>query len=240
AELVDAEPMLEMVRRIKVPEEIDAIGRAVTVAETALAAAVAVLEPGVSEQHLTAVFMEAMARQGVTTPATQQVAWVASDPEPPRRGRTRTVGPGDRVAFDAGVVAAGYTGEVGRTWPVDGAAVDAATTDLYRRADDLWDRLLEACGPGRSCQGLLAAYELEGQALPPFPVATGLGLGFDVPVVSARLPETARREVLEPGVVLAVTAVAGDPGRGSVVRKEVLSITDEGAVVLTSAPHWPH
>ncbi len=238
ATLVDAEPALEAARRIKTPEEIDAVRTALTVAETALAAAVAELRPGVSEHHLAAVFMDAMARQGVTTPATQQVAWVASSPRPPSRRGTRTAGPDDLIAFDAGVVAGGYTAEVGRTWPADPATVDAATKDLYRQADDLWTRLLEACRPGWPCRGLLAAYEAAGQVLPPFPVACGLGLGFDAPVVTAQLPLTAARELLEPGMVVAVTAQVTGKGHRTIFHKEAVLITDSGSEVLTSAPTW--
>ena len=52
------------------------------VAERALAAAVAALRPGVTERQLTGVFMEAMASHGVTTPATQDVAWITSPERP--------------------------------------------------------------------------------------------------------------------------------------------------------------
>jgi Xaa-Pro aminopeptidase len=142
------------------------------------------------------------------------------------------------VALDAGVVAGGYSGEVGRTWPADPATVDRATRDLDRRAHDLGNRLLEACRPGSPCTALLAAYRAEGQAPPPFPVASGLGLGFDTPVVTAQLPLTAAREILEPGMVLAVTAqVTGTDGR-TVFHKEAVCITDNGCQVLTSAPRW--
>jgi Xaa-Pro dipeptidase len=236
ATLVDAEPALEWARSIKAPAEIDAVCAALVVAETALAAAVAELRPGVSEHHLAAVFMDAMARQGVTTPATQQVAWIASGPGP--AGRRAATGAGDIVVFDAGVVAGGYRGEVGRTWPVDPAAVDAVTGDLYRRADDLWRRLLEACRPGSPCSGLLAAYQAEGQVPPPFPVACGLGLGFDTPVVSDKLPRTAAGQVLEPGMVVAVTAQVSAADGRTVFHKEAVRITDNGSEVLTSAPRW--
>ena len=238
ADLVDAEQALEAARRVKAPEEIDAIRTALAVAETALTAAVAELRPGVSEHHLAAVFMEAMAHQGVTTPATQQVAWIASSPGPRGHRRTAAARRDDLVAFDAGVVAGGYVGEVGRTWPSDPATVDATTRDLYRLADDLWDHLLEACRPGEPCSGLLAAYREVGQTPPPFPVATGLGLGFDVPVVTAQLPRTALHELLEPGMVLAVTAQVTGQEHRTVFHKEAVHITDNGSEVLTSAPHW--
>jgi Xaa-Pro dipeptidase len=238
ADLVDAEVALEAVRRIKAPEEVEAIRSAIVVAETALAAAAAELRPGVSEQHLAAVFMDAMARQGVTTPATQHVAWIASIPRTSSRSATTTARADDLVSFDAGVVAGGYVGEVGRTWPVDPAMVDAATRDLWRRADHLRDHLLEACRPGEACSGLLLAYHELGQTPPPFPVASGLGLGFDAPVVSAQLPRTAARELLEPGMVLAVTALVTGEGHRTVFSKEAVRITDNGSEVLTSAPSW--
>jgi Xaa-Pro aminopeptidase len=237
AEVVDAEPLLQAARRLKTPEEIAAIKAAVWVAETALTAAVAELRPGVTERHLTAAFMDAMAREGVTTPATQRVARIATSRHRDLDG-DGLVQQEDLVAFDGAVVAAGYTGEVGRTWPASPAAVDGGTEDLYRHADELWTGLLAACRPGAPCSDLLAAYQAVGEPLPPFPVATGLGLGFDVPLVSRDLPRTAAEERLDPGMVLAVSAnVAGD-GTNAVVRKEAVLITTDGAEILTSSPRW--
>ena len=95
AELVDGEQRLRAARRIKTPDEVDAIRGAIGVAERALAAAVAELRPGVTERQLTGVFMEAMAASGVTTPATQDVAWITSREHPWRRGpRDRRVAAG--------------------------------------------------------------------------------------------------------------------------------------------------
>jgi Xaa-Pro aminopeptidase len=142
---------------------------------------------------------------------------------------------GDLVAFSAGVLDRGYTGEVGRTWPVgelNGAG------DLYRRWDALWDRLYEACQPGASAIDLLAAYQAAGEELPPTPIARGLGLGFDPPVVSQHLPATAAEERLEPGMVLAVTGYVWQSGIGAVFGREAVFITPDGPEVLTSSPSW--
>lgn len=236
AELVDAEPALEAARRVKTPEEIAVIRTAVSVAEDSLAAAVAELRPGVSERHLAGVFMETMARHGVTTPATQHVAWFASAP-PHAHRMTPPARSDDLVVLDAGVVAGGYVGELTRTWPV-GTSVDAATKELYQRAEHLWSRLFDACRPGARCSDLLSAYEACHEALPVVPVATGLGLGFDVPVVTGQLRTTAGKEILEPDMVLAVVAhVAAD--HRSVVRKDAVLVTSTGPEVLSGAPHWP-
>ena len=191
AEIVDGELALRAARRIKTAEELAVLRQAVAVAETSLATAVAELRPGVSERELTGVLLEAAAAGGVTTPAAQDAACVTSRDHPWRRaaGDGRAA-PGDLVAFDAGVVADGYIGEVGRTCAVGGlvsagpVSAGPVPTALAQRCDRLWERLLAACRPGASASALLDGYAGAGEALPPMPVARGLGLGFDEPVVT--------------------------------------------------------
>src|ERR1700722_4087529 len=152
-----------------------AMREAIRVAEVGLAAAVAELRPGISEKTLAGVLLEAMAAGGVSTPATQDAAWVTSREHPWRRASDDgIVRAGDLVAFSAGVLDGGYTGEVGRTWPV--GELNGAS-DLYRRWDALWDRLYDACQSGAPAIDLLAAYQAAGEELPPMPVERGLGLG---------------------------------------------------------------
>ena len=94
AELVDGEPMLRRVRRVKTPEEVEAIRSSVHIAERALQEAASALCPGITERQLTGIFMQAMAHAGVTTPSTQDVAWTTSRRHPWRRAsRDVPVGP---------------------------------------------------------------------------------------------------------------------------------------------------
>ena len=237
AEIVDAGPALRRARRTKTPEEVKAIRAAIDIAEDALAVAVDELRSGGTERELTGTFMDAMASTGVTTPATQDVVRVTTPGTTEPRGR-RTVRTGDLVSFDAGVVAAGYAGEVGRTWPADLDEASPAVLDLYRRSDELWDHLLDACRPGAPAAALLDAYPAAGEPLPATPVARGIGLGFDDPVIVRDLPETAAAEMLDPGVVLVVTGVVTDDTVGSVVTHEVILMTPEGPEMLTSSPFW--
>jgi Xaa-Pro dipeptidase len=236
AELVDGELAMRSARRIKTAEEVASLREAVAVAESGLAAAVSELRPGVSEQILAGVLLEALAAGGVSTPSNQDVAWVTSREHPWRRvigdGRIQD---GDLVAFSAGVVAGGYIGEVGRTWPVGVAAGAAA---LYHRWDRLWAKLLAACRPGAGAGELLGAYQAAGEPSPPMPVARGLGMGFDPPVVSKHLPRSAADERLEPGMVLAVTGYVWEQGVGAVFGREAVLITADGPEVLTRSPLW--
>ena len=234
AELVDGEAAIRAARRIKTPDEVVAIRESVRVAEAGLAAAVAELRPDTSAHHLTAVLLETMTAGGVSSPARQDAVWVTSREHPWRQVRGGDhLRPGDLVAFAPGVVAHGYIGEVGRTWPVGDAE---GATGLYARADALWERLAAACRPGAPTGDLLSAYRDAREPLPPMPVAHGLGVGFDAPVVSPHLPLTAADEMLEPGMVLAVTAYVWAEGVGAVLRREAVLIGDGGPEILTSSP----
>jgi Xaa-Pro dipeptidase len=238
AEFVDGEVAMRTARRIKTSDEIAAMGTALRTAEAGIAAAVAELEPGMSEQTLAGAVLEAMAAGGVSTPATQDAAWVTSREHPWRRahgdGRVRS---GDLIVFAAGALADGYVAEVGRTWPV-GDAVNGSTGKLYQRSDKLWDKLIDACRPGARASDLLTAYERADEPLPPMAVAHGLGLGFDPPVISRQLPATARQERLDPGMVLALTGYVWQEGVGGVLRRDAVVITDNGNEVLTASPTW--
>jgi Xaa-Pro dipeptidase len=237
AELVDGEIAMKAARRTKTAEEIRALRGALAVAERGLAAAVAELAAGVTEQALNGVLMEAMTAGGYSTSATQDGAWITSPDHSWRVGRRdRTIGDGDLVAFAAGALADGYVGEVGRTWPV--GEVKGADA-LYRRSNDLWDRLVAACQPGVPASDLFTAYEAAGEALPPIPVAHGLGLGFDPPVISPDLPQTAADERLDPGTVLAVMSYVWQPGVGAVFSRDAVLINDDGPEVLTTCPSHP-
>jgi Xaa-Pro dipeptidase len=236
AELVDGELAMRAARRIKTAEEVASLRESVAVAESALAVAVSELRPGVTEQALAGVLLEALAAGGVSTPSNQDVAWVTSREHPWRRANSdgRIQG-GDLVAFSAGVLAGGYVGEVGRTWPADNTPGAAA---LYKRWESLWAKLISSCQPGFGATELLAAYEVAGEPAPPMPVTRGLGMGFDPPVVSKYLPVTAAAERLEPGMVLAVTGYVFEQGVGAVFGREAVLITANGPEVLTSSPFW--
>jgi Xaa-Pro aminopeptidase len=238
AELVDAGPLLRRCRQVKMADEVDAIRSSLDVAERALAAVDAALEVGVSERHLTGVFMEEMARAGVTTPSNQDVAWITSREHRWRRtDRDAPVAAGDLVVLEAGVIGGGYVSELTRTRLVRGASDGgAAADDLFRRADALWDRLLPACRPGAPMSDLLGAYDAAGEPHPPMPVARGLGLGYDLPLVTASLPQTAAEQQFEVGMVFSLAAYVWQQGVGGVYQQDPVVITESGPAVLSTEP----
>ena len=196
---------------------------------------VAELLPGTTEKILAGALLQAEAAGGVSTPATQDAAWVTSKAHPWRRadgdGRVRE---GDLVALSAGVLADGYVAEVARTVYV--GEPTAAVRALYQRRDALWGRLIECCRPGQPASALLDAYAKAGEPLPVMPIAHGLGLGFDPPVVTPRLRATAGAEILEEGMVLALTGYVWEAGIGAVFTRDAVVLGPDGPEVLTRTP----
>jgi len=88
------------------PRKCLALRDSIAVAEAGLAAAVSELRPGVSEQALAGVLLEALAAGGVCTPSNQDVAWVTSREHPWRRvnadGRVQARRPGGLFRRGAG------------------------------------------------------------------------------------------------------------------------------------------
>jgi Xaa-Pro aminopeptidase len=68
------------------------------------------------------------------------------------------------------------------------------------------------------------------------PVARGLGLGFDLPLVTHALPQEAAEQHAEAGMVLALTAYVWKQGVGALYGQEPVVLTATGPELLSSAP----
>ena len=232
AEFVDGEPMLRRVRRGQEPEEVEAIRASVRVAEEALAAATAALVPGVTERQLTAIFMEAMAAAGVTTPSrtgrgldtSRQIRGVA--PTATRRCSPETWWP-SRPASSSGATPGRWAGPTR-------CARGVTSTPSWPSAP---------APSGRGCStpaGVGAPLPISSPPRrhrcpePPMPVARGLGLGFDLPLVTRALPLTAGEQHIEAGMVFALTGYVWKEGVGALYVQEPIVTTESGPVSLST------
>jgi len=68
------------------------------------------------------------------------------------------------------------------------------------------------------------------------PVARGLGLGFDLPLVTHALPGAAAEQRAEAGMVLALTACIWKEGRGALYGQEPVVLTASGPELLSANP----
>ncbi len=267
AELVDGSTPLTAARATKTPDEIMCIRIAIGVAEASLAHCTAHLTPGVTERQLLGRFEERMSQLGLTIPAMEgtfcTIPRQAGDrdgrrhagghalrrdrPDAPLRqvSTNRSVDGGDLVAMRAGVMYAGYEGSLARTWlcPPRATGSRRATGEerrLHHRWAALWERLSDCARPGLPAGDLLGAYDESGEPMPPFPVAHGVGLGMEPPLVGRGVPADAGAvTILEPGMVLSIGGYTWTSGLGGYLASEVVLITDEGHQVLTRHSHGP-
>src|SRR5690606_33003958 len=104
---------------------------------------------------------------------------------------------------------------------------------LLDRLEELRGQLLDSCRPGQPASALLGTYSSLGLKPPPVPVARGLGLGFDLPIITADLPETAASDVLEPDLVFALTSYVWEPGVGAAIATDPVHLTERGPELLS-------
>ncbi len=234
AEIVDGSQLLDRARRVKTPDEVEAIRASVAVAERALATAEAALVGG---DHRAAAHRRVHGGHG-------------------RRRRDHPGGPGRRLADLAGAaLAPGRPGRRGRGRRPGGLRGRRGARRLHRRAGP--DprgrrrpkpqrrpvrpsrrsprppaRRLRARTPRRP--PCWTPTPRPGSRRPPFPVARGLGLGYDLPLVTAALPQTAAEQRLEVGMVLVLTTHVWEEGVGSVLGHEPVVVTPTGPELLRS------
>jgi Xaa-Pro aminopeptidase len=227
AEIVDATPAIRSARGVKLPAEQTCIATATALAEAGLSAMIDALHPGITERQLLGVLLERLASLGVPTPPTEGVVSIGS---PLRRIPTeRAVATGDVVVLDPGAMFAGYEGGVGRTWVV-GDATDRHRGAAARTAAVL-AAVVGACRAGATGAQLVAAWRSTGEALPPFPIAHGVGLGMEEPVIGDGIGEA---EVLVADSVLSVTAwVDGH------LERDLVLVGERGSETISRYGHGP-
>jgi Xaa-Pro dipeptidase len=247
--LVDGESVMRAARRIKTADELQCIRTACAIAEAALSASIDGLRPGMRETELLGIFEQRMSVFNVTAPAVEGT-FCATPREASRAGAVplrqlpteNAINEGDLVALSSGVLYAGYEGGVGRTWPCLGAGseVKPAQRELFRRWSRVWESMRAQLRPGNTGAALRRAYEQTGEPLPPFPIANGVGMGWEAPLIATAIGADAdARIVLEPGMVLSVQACVWQEGVGGYLGRETVAITSGGCEVITQLGHGP-
>jgi len=154
----------------------------------------------------------------------------------------RSINEGDLVVLSSGVLYAGYEGSVGRTWPCMGAGsqIKAAQRALFQRWNQIWESLRGQLRPGNNGAALRKAYEDTGETLPPFPIANGVGMGWEPPLIGTALgAEADARAILAAGMVLTVQGYVWQEGVGGYLGKEMVEITADGCDLITRLGHGP-
>lgn len=243
--LADGDAVMQRVRMIKFPEEIQAIAEATAIADAVLAAAVAAVSEGVRECEVAGEAMRALFRLGgeyahVMTP------FVASGERmsPPNRFATdKIIRYGDLVFIDIGACWNGYYADVGRT--VICGRPSALQKRIFRAVYEALQTGIERMRPGRTNHEIAEAiravarrHGLEAHLLSLF-IGHGIGMGANEPPYIGEPSPEAPEVVLQAGMVFALEPliwIEGVRGGGGVRLEEMIAVTEEGPLVLSRAP----
>jgi hypothetical protein len=120
--------------------------------------------------------------------------------------------------LDVGVLVDGYQGCLARTVGVGEGEVSTTGS-----GDELFDALSSAVRPGATGSGLWEAWDASGASRPSEPVAYGVGLGVEPPIIGEDATE------LSPGMTLSLRIEVD-----GWVRRDAVLVTDTGAELLVA------
>ncbi len=182
-ELVDATDLVDEIKAIKSPEEIDLCRRACAIQDAAWSAVQAVARPGMKEYQIRAEL------ERILTGLGSEEQWIMiGSAEPGRHPRqkpnylqTRTIQPGDQLNVMIEVNgAAGYWAELART--ICFGEPPKELLEAWRMSVEAQTRTAERLRPGADPRELLAAHNrwLEERGLPPEGRLFAHGQGYDM------------------------------------------------------------
>ncbi len=247
AELVDATLLLQEVRCVKSPEEIDALQDSVDLVERAYGPEIEWAgKPRVRDYGVWAAAMYAMYSRG--SEFAVHFNWIASTPvsRTLTRPQNKVLKDGDIIANELESSIIGYRAQQTRPVAVRKCDPDyVALIDFHR---EVYERLLEFMKPGVTLKGVIEETKRLGEALCPKSgslagggarmVCHGRGLGDDMPL--ATNDEAVRRyggwQFPENGVLIIKPNVFAGNGK-SIGWGDTCRITPKGAVRMGKGPH---
>jgi Xaa-Pro aminopeptidase len=232
AELVDAAPVMASARRTKTPDEITCLDVASAIAEAALGAMEDALAPGITERELLGIYDERIASLGAPMPPSESVCFATPSHGPVRfrhLASDRPIGEGELVVLAPGALYAGYEAGLART-RVAGRTGPPGTPSLASECAQGMDALIAACRPGNTGADLYRAWENAGNPDPAVPLAHGLGLGAEPPLIGLGRGSDA---IIDEGMVLSVQSWVTEEGVGGCLERGTVRIESGGPTVLT-------
>lgn len=236
-ELEPTQELVEDLRQVKEPEELDKLRHAAAIADRAFQTALKILEPGVRESDLCAELEYQLQKEGARKPSFDSI--VASGPNGayPHAGVTdRPIQEGELITMDFGALCDGYNSDITRTvWLGE---LPAEQEKIYRTVREAQSKALRNVKPGKTTGFVdeVARYVINragyGEAF-----SHGLGHGLGLAVHELPRMRPGGETVLEPGMVVTVEPGIYLPGVGGCRVEDSVIVTEDGFEYLTHAPY---
>lgn len=236
-ELIPASGLVEGVRAVKEPAEVESIRAASQIADTVYRELAEAGLVGRTEREVAVWLEHRMCLLGAEGPSFESI--VASGEHgalPHARPRDVAIAADTLVTLDLGAVSDGYASDCTRTWAT-GAGLPDALAEIYAVCERAQAEAVAAVAPGRTGREVDAvARDLITEAGHGEAFGHGLGHGVGLEVHEApRLSRAAEAE-LEPGHVVTVEPGIYLPGVGGVRIEDLVLVTPESHEVLTTIP----
>lgn len=234
AEIIETEGIVEKVRMIKTPDEIEKIRRAAAIADHAFAQILPLLRPGVTELEIALELEFTMRKAGASGVSFRPiVATGERSALPHAEPGNRVFANGDFVVMDFGCVFEGYCSDMTRTVLIGEPTEEHMVIyDLVLRAQL---ESLAAVKPGVTGRQVdSVARDIIADA--GYGQYFGHGLGHGVGLEIHERPRLSQKDetVLEPGMVVTVEPGVYLPGFGGVRIEDLVVVTESGRETLSS------
>ncbi len=236
AQVMPSRGLVERLRVIKDGSELAAIEQAVAISEEAFRLTVARLAPGVTELEIARLLDRTMEELGADQPGFESIVAFGERPSLPHaRPSQRKLKRGEAALFDWGARVQMYNADLTRMAFLD------RIPPLYRRLHSVvlaaQRRAVRQVRAGRTAGAIDAVarnYLKAHRHGKHFGHSLGHGVGLDV----HEAPTLARgqKTLLRPGMVITVEPGVYLPGAGGVRIEDMLRVTRNGHVSLTSLP----
>lgn len=234
-ELVPITGLVERLRSIKEPEELESITRAVALADTAFEQAKALIRPGITEKEVAWEIEKLLHQEGSQGVAFEII--VASGPNsalPHARPTEKRIRSGEPVLIDMGARVRGYCSDLSRT-----VFLDEAGKTLGQVYDIVFKAQAAAIEGVQSGMGCSEADKLARSVIEQarYGKDFGHGLGHGVGLAAHELPalSPASSDWLADGMVFTIEPGIYLPGQGGVRIEDIVVLTNGKAGVLSRA-----
>lgn len=232
-ELVPLSGMVEGLRAVKGPGEIETLQQAAQLTESCFARVLPLIKPGVPERDIALELEFLLRREGGEKASFDYiVASGARSSQPHGVASEKLIQDGDLVVIDFGVCYQGYCSDMTRTVAVGKAG--RWERELYRLVRRAQGEALARLQAGLTAveADALAREVMKGAGLEKeFGHGLGHGVGLEVHEEPRLSPMS--RAVLQEGMVVTVEPGAYIPGRGGVRIEDMVVIRDGGCQLLT-------
>ncbi len=235
-ELVPVGTLVDDLRVVKTPDELERIARAQAVTDIAFQTVLTELRPGLTEHQVALRLEQALIEAGADGIAFPIA--VASGPHgalPHYRPTQRELHPGEPIVIDMGAVVEGYCADLTRTvWLGEPDVQLERIFAIVLEAIETAEAGIRPGMTGREADALAREVIARAGYAEAFTHSLGHGVGVRVHEAPALSP--ASDQILEPGHVVTIEPGIYLPGWGGVRIEDLVVIREQGVEILTRTP----